>query len=78
MLIKVVAATLLALATWSRLIALDHTEVGVVLALNLVSVPVVLLLAPWIVGRHIEHVTLRVWLGAALVVTGTLSLIAVG
>lgn len=77
MVIKVVAATLLALATWSRLIALDDTDVGVVLALNLVSVPVVLLLAPWIVGRHIEQVTLRVWLGAALVVTGTLSLIAV-
>ncbi len=78
MAIKVVAATLLALATWSRLLALDDAEVGVVLALNLVSVPVVLLLAPLIVGRHLEQVTLRVWLGAALVATGTLSLIAVG
>lgn len=78
MAIKVLAATLLALATWSRLIALDQADVGVVLALNLVSVPVVLLLAPLVVGRHIEQVDLRVWLGAALVVTGTLSLIAVG
>jgi drug/metabolite transporter (DMT)-like permease len=76
--IKVIAATLLALATWSRLLALDDTDVGVVLALNLVSVPVVLLLAPLVMGRHIERVTRRVWAGAALVVTGTLSLIALG
>ncbi len=76
--LKVAAATLLALATWSRLLALDDTDVGVVLALNLVSVPVVLLLAPLVVGAHLERVTARVWAGAALVMTGVLSLIAVG
>ena len=76
--LKVAAATLLALATWSRLLALDDTDVGVVLALNLVSVPVVLLLAPLVVGAHLELVTARVWAGAALVMTGVLSLIAVG
>jgi drug/metabolite transporter, DME family len=75
--LKVGAAVLLALATWWRLLALDHAAVGVVLSLNLLSVPVTLLLAPVVVGRRLEAVTLRLWLGAALVVTGTLSLIAV-
>ena len=75
--LKVGAAVLLALATWWRLLALDDAAVGVVLSLNLLSVPVTLLLAPLIVGRRLEAVTLRLWAGAALVVTGTLSLIAV-
>lgn len=75
--LKIAAAVLLALATWWRLLALDGAAVGVVLALNLLSVPVTLLLAPLVVGRRLEVVTLRLWVGAALVMTGTLSLIAV-
>ena len=35
------------------------------------------LLAPLVVGRRLEAVTIRLWVGAALVMTGTLSLIAV-
>jgi DME family drug/metabolite transporter len=73
---KTVAAMILAVATWCRLIALDHADVAVVLALNLLSVPVTLFLAPLIVGRHLEQVTARVWVGAALVMSGTLSLLA--
>jgi hypothetical protein len=49
----------------------------VVLALALVSVPIVLFLSPLLVGRHLERVTRRVWLGAGLVVGGALTLIAV-
>jgi hypothetical protein len=49
--------------------------VAVVLALNLLSIPVVLLVSPLIAGRHAEHVTPRVWAGAALVVAGSLLLI---
>jgi DME family drug/metabolite transporter len=75
--LKIAAAVLLALATWWRLLALDAASVGAVLALNLLSVPVTLLLAPLVVGRRLEVVTLRLWVGAALVMTGTLSLIAV-
>jgi DME family drug/metabolite transporter len=75
--LKIAAAVLLALATWWRLLALDGAAVGAVLALNLLSVPVTLLLAPLVVGRRLEVVTLRLWVGAALVMTGTLSLIAV-
>jgi drug/metabolite transporter (DMT)-like permease len=75
--VKVLAGVLVAFATWSRWLALDDAAVGVVLALNLVSVPIVLFLAPILSGRHLEHVTARVWGGAALVVAGSLALIAV-
>jgi drug/metabolite transporter (DMT)-like permease len=75
--VKLFAGALVALATWSRWVALDDAAVGVVLALNLVSVPIVLFLAPLLSGRHLEQVTGRVWGGAALVVAGSLALIAV-
>jgi drug/metabolite transporter (DMT)-like permease len=73
--LKALAGIIVAVATWFRLIALDAAEVGVVLALNLASVPVVLVLAPLMVGRHLEQVTARVWAGAALVIAGSLVLI---
>jgi drug/metabolite transporter (DMT)-like permease len=76
--LKLVAALFVAFATWFRWIALDDTEVGVILALGLLSVPVVLFLAPVLVGAHLEHVTLRIWAGSALVVGGALTLILVG
>ena len=75
---KVVAGLLVGLATWMRWIALDLTTVAVVLSINAVSVPTVLVLAPVVVGRHRERVTARVWLGAALVVAGSLVLILKG
>jgi drug/metabolite transporter (DMT)-like permease len=75
--VKLLAGVLVAFATWSRWVALDDAAVGVVLALNLVSVPIVLFLAPVLSGRHLEQVTARVWAGAALVVCGSLALIAV-
>jgi drug/metabolite transporter (DMT)-like permease len=74
---KLVAALLVAFATWWRWIALDDASVGVVLALGLLSVPVVLFLAPVLVGGHLERVTARVWAGSALVAGGALTLIAV-
>jgi drug/metabolite transporter (DMT)-like permease len=76
--VKLCAGVLVALATWWRWVALDDAAVGVVLALNLLSVPIVLFLAPRFAGRHVEHVTPRVWAGATLVVAGSLGLIAVG
>ena len=75
---KAAAAVLVAVATWWRWLALDDAPVGVVLALSLLSVPIVLFVAPLLVGRHLEHVTARVWLGSALVVAGALALILVG
>lgn len=75
--LKLLAGVIVAVATWSRLVALDETAVGVVLALNLIGVPIVLVLAPLMVGRHLEQVTARVWVGATLVIAGALALIAV-
>jgi drug/metabolite transporter (DMT)-like permease len=73
--LKIVAGVLVGLSTWGRWAALDETTVAVVLALNLLSIPVVLLASPVVAGRHAEHVTRRVWAGAALVVSGSLLLI---
>ncbi len=73
--IKLLAGVLVGLSTWGRWAALDGTTVAVVLALNLLSIPVVLLASPLMAGRHAEHVTPRVWTGAALVVVGSLLLI---
>jgi DME family drug/metabolite transporter len=76
--LKLVCGAIVALATWGRWVALDLAAVGVVLALNLISVPIVLLLAPLVAGRHLERVDARVWTGATLVVAGSLVVIAVG
>jgi drug/metabolite transporter (DMT)-like permease len=75
--LKLLAAALVAFATWFRLLALDETAVAVVLAANQVTVPITLVLAPIMVGRHLEQAGPRVWLGGALVVAGVLALIAI-
>jgi drug/metabolite transporter (DMT)-like permease len=74
--LKLLAGVLVAVSTWWRWAALEDATVGAVLALNLLSVPVVLFLAPVMAGRHIERVTAGLWAGAALVVSGALILIA--
>jgi uncharacterized membrane protein len=76
--LKLVAGTVVGFATWWRWLALDDADVAVVLALNLVSVPVVLVLAPLVSGRHVEVVTGEIWFGAALVMAGSLLLILQG
>jgi drug/metabolite transporter (DMT)-like permease len=73
--LKLVAGVVVAFATWGRWIAIDDADVAVVLALNLLSVPVVLLVAPLLSGRHIEVVTAKTWAGAGLVMLGSLLLI---
>jgi drug/metabolite transporter (DMT)-like permease len=75
--LKLSAAVLVAFATWFRLLALDETDVAVVLATNLVAVPITLVLAPVLVGRHLERADARVWAGGLLVVAGVLALIAI-
>lgn len=75
LLLQIVAGVLVGLSTWARWIALDLAPVGVVLALGRLSVPVVIVLAPLMVGQHLERVTGRVWLGAGLIVGGSLLLI---
>jgi drug/metabolite transporter (DMT)-like permease len=75
--LKLSAAVLVAFATWFRLLALGETDVAVVLATNLVGVPITLVLAPLMVGRHLEEAGARVWLGGLLVVAGVLALIGI-
>jgi drug/metabolite transporter (DMT)-like permease len=75
--LKLFAAVVVAFATWFRLLALDATDVAVVLAMQLLAVPVTLVLAPRLVGRHLEQTGPRVWVGALLVGVGVLALIAV-
>jgi len=74
--LKLSAAVLVAFATWFRLLALGETDVAVVLATNLVGVPITLVLAPMMVGRHVEQADARVWVGGLLVIVGVLALIA--
>jgi hypothetical protein len=75
--LKLFAAVLVAFATWFRLLALGEADVGVVLATNLIGVPITLVLAPLMVERHLEQAGSRVWLGGLLVVAGVLALIAI-
>jgi DME family drug/metabolite transporter len=76
--LKVAAGGLVALSTWGRWVALERTSVGAVLALGLMSVPVVLFLSPMVMGREVERVDAYVWLGAALVIVGSLLLVVRG
>jgi drug/metabolite transporter (DMT)-like permease len=75
---KLAAGVLVAVANWFRFIALDQAAVATVLALNMLAVPVVLIVAPVVAGRHVERVTLKVWAGSALVMAGALVLILEG
>ena len=72
---KLLAGLMVGISVWARWASLDYTSIAVVLALGLLSVPVVLLLSPLLMGRHVERVTLQIWLGAALVVVGGLVLV---
>jgi drug/metabolite transporter (DMT)-like permease len=74
---KLVAGLLVGFSVWARWQSLDSADIAVVLALGLLSVPVVLIFSPFLMGRDVEHVTRIVWSGAALVVGGALLLIAV-
>ena len=62
------------LSTWARWIALTMAPVAVVMILGRMNVPVVIFLAPLLVGRQVERVTIRVWLGAALIIAGAVLL----
>jgi drug/metabolite transporter (DMT)-like permease len=74
---KLVAGLMVGLSVWARWESLDDAGIAVVLALGLLSVPVVLFSSPLLMGRHVERVTPAVWTGAALVVGGALVLIGV-
>jgi DME family drug/metabolite transporter len=72
---QLLAGIFVGLSVWSRWFALEDATVGVVLALALLSVPVVAGLSPVVMGRAVERVTPRIVLGSALVVGGALLLV---
>jgi drug/metabolite transporter (DMT)-like permease len=72
---KLLAGVMVGLSVWARWVSLDYTAVAVVLALGLLSVPVVLALSPVLMGRHVERVNLQIWTGGLLVVAGGLVLV---
>jgi drug/metabolite transporter (DMT)-like permease len=72
---KIIAGVLVGLSTWVRWVALDLTTVAAVLALSLVSVPVVNIVSPLFVGQHVENINLQVWIGSLIIIGGALILI---
>jgi drug/metabolite transporter (DMT)-like permease len=72
--LKIAAGTVVAIGTWWRWLGLDQAPVGVVLALNLLSVPSVLVFAP-LLARREEVVTRRLLAGTAVVLAGALTLL---
>jgi len=71
---KVLAGLLVGLSTWARWIALDLAPVAIVLAITMISTPVVILISPYVVGKHLERVTATLWGGAGLIIGGALML----
>jgi drug/metabolite transporter (DMT)-like permease len=72
---KLLAGVMVGLSVWARWVSLDYTAVAVVLALGLLSVPVVLTMSPVLMGRHVERVNAQIWTGGLLVVVGGLVLV---
>jgi drug/metabolite transporter (DMT)-like permease len=72
---KLLAGVMVGLSVWARWVSLDYIAVAVVLALGLLSVPVVLTLSPVLMGRHVERVNAQIWAGGTLVVGGGLLLV---
>lgn len=72
---KVIAGVLVGLSTWMRWVALDLAPVAVVLALTMISTPLVILLSPLISGTHLERVTKMLWAGTGLILSGALLLV---
>ncbi len=73
---KLAAGVFVGLSVWSRWFALEDASVAVVLSLGLLSVPVVLVLSRPVLGPELERVTPRVVAGSALVVLGSIVLVA--
>jgi len=71
---KLLAGLLVGLSTWMRWVALDLAPVAVVLALTMISSPLVILLSPLISGKHLERVTTMLWAGTGLILFGALLL----
>ena len=65
-----IAGIFVGFGTLSRWVAIDLAPIGIVIGLSGLTIPVVLILSPIFMGRKVENVTLRVWLGAGLITSG--------
>jgi len=72
---KLIAGVLVGLSTWMRWVALDLAPVSVVLALSMISAPLVIILSPLISGKHLERVANILLIGTGLILAGALLLI---
>ena len=72
--LQIVGGILVAVATWWRWIALELTQIAVVIALSRLSIPTVLILSPFVIGQALEQVNLRVWIGGTVIVIGAMVL----
>ena len=72
--LQIIAGVLVALGTWWRWVALDLTQIAIVISLSRLSTPTVLLASPFLIGQQWEEVNGRVWLGAASIIAGALIL----
>ena len=73
--LKLIAGVLVGISTWMRWVALDLAPVAVVLAITMISTPLVILISPMISGKHLERVTAMLWTGTALILGGALLLV---
>ncbi len=71
---QLLAAVLVALATWVRYIALDTVPVAVVTAIVRISVPIVIVLSLLMLDQKHERVNWRVWVGGSMIVGGAMIL----
>ena len=71
---QILAGIFVGLSTWARWVALDKAEVAVVIAIGRINVPIVLLLSIFMLDKKQERITPRLWIGAALIVAGSLIL----
>ena len=71
---KVLAGLVVGLSTWARWTALGMAPIAIVLAITMISTPVVILISPYVAGKHLEQVTATLWAGAGLIVGGALML----
>lgn len=75
---QILAGVFVGLATWARWVAIDLEAVAVVLALGRINVPVVLVMSIYMLDQSHERITPQVWLGAGLIVAGSVWLSFLG
>lgn len=72
---QIIAGIFVGLGLWSLWIAIDKTQIAVVLALGRLNIPTILIFAPIILGGVTERSSRQAWLSAFLIIVGSLLII---